>query len=194
MKQNELIEILNLAENLKNYTRHSYTSRGRKESVAEHSWRLSLMAYLVKDEFPEVDIDKVIKMCLIHDLGEAFTGDIPSFDKSKADEDKERSLLISWIKSLPSPLSEDMLLLFEEMFRRETTEAKLFKALDNLEAVLQHNEADISTWSENEYELNLVYGQENVQFSQYLKELREIFRKQSLKKIEHMGKIKDDEF
>ena len=152
------------------------------------------MAYLVKDEFPEVDIDKVIKMCLIHDLGEAFTGDIPSFDKSKADEDKERSLLISWIKSLPSPLSEDMLLLFEEMFRRETTEAKLFKALDNLEAVLQHNEADISTWSENEYELNLVYGQENVQFSQYLKELREIFRKQSLKKIEHMGKIKDDEF
>ncbi len=194
MKQNELIEILNLAENLKNYTRHSYTSRGRKESVAEHSWRLSLMAYLVKDEFPEVDIDRVIKMCIIHDLGEAFTGDIPSFDKSKADEDKERSLLISWIKSLPSPLGEDMLLLFEEMFRRETTEAKLFKALDNLEAVLQHNEADISTWSENEYELNLVYGQENVQFSQYLKELREIFRKQSLKKIEHMGKIKDGEF
>ncbi len=183
MKPNELIEILNLAENLKNYTRHSYTSSGRKESVAEHSWRLSLMAYFVKDEFPEANIDKVIKMCLIHDLGEAFTGDIPSFDKSKADEDNEKNFLLSWVKSLPLMYSEEMLLLFDEMFRQETIESKLFKALDNLEAVVQHNEADIGTWSENEYELNLVYGEDKVQFSPYLKELRKILRKQSLNKI-----------
>lgn len=67
MKPNELIEILNLAENLKNYTRHSYTSSGRKESVAEHSWRLSLMAYFIKDEFPEANIDKVIK-CVLYTI------------------------------------------------------------------------------------------------------------------------------
>ena len=90
MDVRKLIEILSVAEKLKNNTRHSWTSSGRQESVAEHSWRLALMAYLVKDEFPDADINKVILMCIIHDLGEAFTGDIPSFNKTDDDELTER--------------------------------------------------------------------------------------------------------
>ena len=81
MKPREYIEFLNKIEKLKCNTRHSWTSSGRCESVAEHSWRLSVMALLCADEFPKLDIDKVVKMCLIHDFGEAVTGDIPSFFK-----------------------------------------------------------------------------------------------------------------
>ena len=85
MDAQELLKALHVAERLKDATRHCYTSGGRHESVAEHSWRLALMAYWLRDEFPEADMDKVIRMCLIHDLGEAFTGDIPTFLKTKAD-------------------------------------------------------------------------------------------------------------
>ena len=89
MEPEKLIETLAVAERLKDATRHCYTSRGRRESVAEHSWRITLMAYLVSDEFPEANLEKLMKMCLIHDLGEAFTGDIPTFEKSEKDEEKE---------------------------------------------------------------------------------------------------------
>ena len=93
MTPEKLLEILHLAERLKDVPRHCVTSGGRRESVAEHSWRITLMAYLVSDEFPEADIAKVMKMCLIHDLGEAFTGDIPTFLKTAADEAREEELL-----------------------------------------------------------------------------------------------------
>lgn len=72
MKPEKLIEVLSVAERLKDAVRHSYTSGGRRESVAEHSWRITLMAYFVSDEFPEADLLKIMKMCLIHDLGEAL--------------------------------------------------------------------------------------------------------------------------
>ena len=81
MEAGKFLDLMHLAENLKNNTRHSWTSTGRRESVAEHSWRLTVMAYFVKDEFPEADIDRVIRMCMFHDMGEAFTGDIPAFEK-----------------------------------------------------------------------------------------------------------------
>ena len=90
MKPMELLAVLHTAERLKDTTRHCYTSQGRHESVAEHSWRVTLMAYLMRDEFPELDMDKVMQMCLIHDLGECFTGDIPSFEKTAADTARVR--------------------------------------------------------------------------------------------------------
>ena len=94
MEARKLLEALHVAERLKDVTRHCYTSGGRHESVAEHCWRMALMAYFVSDEFPDLDMGKVIKMCLIHDLGEAFTGDVPSFLKNGGDEQKEEALLL----------------------------------------------------------------------------------------------------
>ena len=93
MTPEKLTEILYLAENLKKNTRHSWLSNGRRESVAEHSWRLAFMAYFMKDEFPDVDINKVILMCIMHDFGEAFTGDIPAFDKTSDDENTEENVI-----------------------------------------------------------------------------------------------------
>ena len=146
MKPEDLLQILHTAEKLKDTTRHCDTSGGRRESVAEHSWRLALMAFLLRDEFPALDMDRVLRMCLIHDLGECFTGDIPSFLKSNADTEKEDTLLARWVSSLPSPYCAEMAALYAEMDALETEEAKLYKALDKLEAVIQHNEAPLTTW------------------------------------------------
>ena len=104
MEPEKLLEALHTAEKLKDTTRHCYTSKGRHESVAEHSWRIALMAFWLRDEFPQADMDKVIRMCLIHDLGECFTGDIPAFDKTAADEAAEEALLSRWVDSLPERL------------------------------------------------------------------------------------------
>ena len=142
------------------------------------------MAYFLKDEFPDADLDKVIKMCLIHDLGECFTGDIPTFEKTQSDEETEEALLYKWVKSLPAEFSEEMLELYDEMAKRQTLEAKIFKAIDNLEAVIQHNESSLDTWIPHEYELNKTYGDDKVAFSPYLKELRQVIREDTLHKIE----------
>lgn len=167
MQPKELLSILHQAEKLKCNTRHCYTSSGRHESVAEHSWRLSLMAMLLRHEFPEADMDKVTRMCLIHDLGESFTGDIPSFLKTSANEETEGDVLRRWFASFPSPENEELLALWDEMEALETLEARIYKALDKIEAILQHDEGDLSTWLPLEYELQLTYGQENMKFSPY---------------------------
>ena len=182
-----LLNVLHTAEKLKDTTRHSYTSGGRHESVAEHTFRLALMAYFLKDEFPEVNIDKVIKMCLIHDIGEAFTGDIPAFEKTVADEETEKRLLFDWVENLPAPYNTEMIALYKEMETRQTLEAKLFKALDGLEAVIQHKEADLSTWSDNEYEVNLTYAEDKCDFSPYLRNLRAVIKNETVNKIEKNG-------
>ena len=184
MKPRELLEALHVAERLKDTTRHCYTSGGRHESVAEHSWRAALMAYFLQDEFPEADINKVIRMCLIHDLGEVFTGDIPTFDKTPADAETEDTLLREWGSTLPPELSRDMLVLYDEMDALQTLEAKIYKAIDGLEAVLQHNESPLDTWIPYEYELNQTYANDKVAFSPYLRELRQTLREDTLHKIE----------
>lgn len=183
MDPRQYIQFLNTIEKLKCHTRHSWTSSGRHESVAEHSWRLSVMALLCADEYPTLDIQKVIKMCLIHDFGEALTGDIPSFYKTDADEAKEDHAIEKILSMLPEDTSAELALLFAEMEALETPEAKLFKALDNMEAVVSHNEAPISTWIPLEYTENLIYGQENAEWSEWTKALRDVLRGDSLEKI-----------
>ena len=183
MKPAELLEFLAMAEKLKCNTRHSYTSSGRHESVAEHSFRLALMACMVSDEVPEIDTDKVIRMCLIHDLGEAITGDIPSFEKTDSDEAAEDSAVSGFVNQLPEYWKKQLGEMYSEMNELKTPEAKLYKALDKLEAVIQHNEADISTWLPLEYDLQLTYGTEECSFNEYINSLRDEVRSVSEKKI-----------
>lgn len=183
MEARRLLDALAVAERLKDTTRHCYTSKGRHESVAEHCWMVTLMAYFLRDEFPEADMDKVMRMCLIHDLGEAFTGDIPSFDKTAENERTEERLLREWVDTLPENYREEMTALYSEMDARQTQEAKIYKALDNLEAVIQHNFSELSTWIPREYELNMTYGDDKVEFSDYLRRLREEIRQDTRKKL-----------
>lgn len=101
--------------------------------------------------------------------------------------------MFEWIGNLPAPYCDELATLFEEMIERKTIEAKLFKALDGLEAVIQYNEADLSTWSDNEYELNLTYAEDRVCFSPYLKDLRKIIKDESLHKIKISERRSNDE-
>ena len=183
MEPRRLLETLAVADRLKDTTRHCYTAGGRRESVAEHCWRAALMAYFMRDEFPQTDMDKVIKMLLIHDLGEAFTGDIPSFRKTKENEQTEDELLDEWVATLPQPYAGEMRALYAEMAARETPEAKLYKAIDSLEAVIQHNESPLETWVAEEYELNRTYAWDRVGFSDYLTALRQEMLEDTERKI-----------
>lgn len=173
MEPRVFLNFLHRLEALKCNTRHSWTSTGRHETVAAHSWRLAMMALLLKDELPEVDMDKVLRMCLIHDWGEAVTGDIPSFEKSEADEAEESTALAGLVAQLPQPQRGEMTALFAEMDALKTPEARVYKALDKLEAVIQHNEAPLNTWIPLERELNRTYAVPECAPFPYLAALRQ---------------------
>ena len=177
MDPRSLIDFLRVMERLKDAPRHCWTSGGRRESVAEHSWRVSLMAMLMKDEFPDLDIDRVVRMCLVHDIGEAVTGDIPTFRKTDADRTVEDRAVNGLLDNLPEPWPGELRALFDEMEALETPEAKLYKALDRMEAIQSHNESGADTWLPLEYELNLTYGEREAAFSPYLTALRAEMRR-----------------
>lgn len=179
-----MIEFLRVMERLKDAPRHCWTTGGKRESVAEHSWRVALMAMLVADEFPDLDIDRVIKMCLVHDIGEAITGDIPTFVKTDADRVVEGREVDALIGALPEPWPEWLGALFDEMEALQTPEAKLYKALDRMEAIQSHNESAVETWLPLEYDLNLTYGEENAAFSPFLTALRAEMRRDTEAMIE----------
>ena len=188
MDARKLLELMNTAERLKNVTRHCYTSQGRHESVAEHCWMAMLMAFFMRDEFPEADMDKVMKMLLIHDMGEAFTGDIPTFNKTDEHEQREERLLDKWVDSLPQPYKAELSELYAEMEELSTLEAKIYKSIDGMEAVIQHHESPLDTWVEREYQVNLNHAIDKAAFSPYLAGLRQIIREDTLNKIETEGK------
>lgn len=172
MDPKALIDFLGVLERLKCNTRHSWTSTGRHETVAAHAWRLSMLAWLVRGQVQDVDHDRVLLMCLVHDFGEAVTGDIPAFEKTSADESDEQAAVLSMLQALPADACTQLTALFEEIFALQTREARLFNALDKLEAVLQHNEAPISTWLALEYDLQKTYGVQEASEFPYIDALR----------------------
>lgn len=191
MMPSDFLKILSRAAMLKTTTRHCFTEKNRKESVADHSWRIALMAMLLskEPEFQDTDMNKVIRMCLIHDLGEIFTGDVPAFEKTDADTKNEDALFYDWVRSFPAAQRLEWLELLNEMEELQTKEAKTYKALDKLEAVISHNESDLSTWLPLEYDLQLTYGKENVQFSEYLKAFSERIDEWTKNKIKGLANL-----
>ncbi len=181
------LDFMSLAERLKCNTRHCTNSQGNPESVAEHSWRAALMALCLEQELPEVEVDRVIRMLLIHDLGEAVTGDIPSFLKTAADEATEEEAVERRLAPLPEALRLEFTGLFREMEELATPEARLFKVIDKLEAVIQHNESPISTWEALEYQLQREYGQREAKWFPQTAALREAILRQTEEKIAAEG-------
>lgn len=153
-----VLAFLRAAERLKDTLRTSHTTQGRRESVAEHTWRLCLMAMLFRGEFPDVDFAKLVRICIVHDLGEAVSGDIPAIAQ-KADAPKsgqERRDLVQLTAPLPPRLRDEILELWDEYEAATTPEAKLAKALDKLETVMQHNQG--KNPPDFDYAFNLGYG------------------------------------
>ncbi|MDP1861155.1 MAG: HD domain-containing protein [Gemmatimonadaceae bacterium] len=152
------LDFLRSAERLKNATRSSRTSEGRRESVAEHSWRLCLMALVLRDDYPGVDFARLIGICIVHDLGEAIGGDVPAPAQvgrpPKANQ--ERLDLLTLLASLPVRLRDEIAALWDEYEEARSPEAKLAKALDKLETIMQHNQGLNS--ADFDYRFNLDYG------------------------------------
>ncbi|MDU9394023.1 HD domain-containing protein [Pseudomonas sp. zfem002] len=168
------LAFLREAERLKDVLRSAHTSRGRRESTAEHSWRLALLALVFAQDLGPVDIAKVLKLCLIHDLGEALSGDIPAVEaQAHGDKDaNERRDLQTLTASLEPALQADFLALFDEYQAAATAEAQAVKALDKLETILQHTQGDNP--ADFDYAFNLDYGRRYTDATPFLAALREI--------------------
>ena len=154
----EVINFIKEIEKLKSVTRTAWTSSGRNESTAEHSWRLAVFLMLMKYKFEDIDINKCIKMSLIHDLGEIYDGDISA--KLEVDSELKLNIEERAMNRVLSFLSEDMrdelFQLWNEYNECESKEAKLVKALDKIETIIQHNQGDNP--KDFDYEFNLNYG------------------------------------
>ncbi len=192
--KNEVTSILNLlklAEKLNSELRHSWLSSGRRESVAEHSWQMALMALLVHRHLEKpVNLEHVLKMILVHDLVEAEAGDIPFFENSSRKDQKyqREQEAIENIRNMIDPKTgQEFYNLFQEFELSESPEAKLAKALDNLEVQIQHNHADFSSWEEIEYDL--VYNKMDTPCSHdsFLKELCDAVTSQAEDKMQKNG-------
>jgi putative hydrolases of HD superfamily len=173
-----ILQVLTLAERLKFELRHSYTSSGRQESVAEHTWRMSLMAVLIEPLLKQkVDTTRLLKMIIIHDLVEAEATDISALDVLRHPEirilkmEREKQAIENLRSTLTETNGQEIYDLFYEFEEKETYEAKVANALDKLEVQLQHNHADFSTWEEIEYDMSYMMDK-HVLFDDTLFELK----------------------
>jgi len=159
-----VLDFLRAAERLKVTHRSAYTSEGTSESVAEHSWRVCLMAVVLRDELPHVDLGKLLAMCVIHDLGEAIGGDVPAPEQARrlasdpraTKSAQEREDLLTLLTPLPAATRARIASLWDEYEAASSPEARTAKALDKLETILQHTQGDNP--SDFDYRFNLGYG------------------------------------
>ena len=163
MQQDEarnILRFLQEAERLKNVYRTSWTSGGQPESTASHTWRLCLIAMVVEDYLPEVDTGKLLKMCVVHDLGEAIRGDIPAIDQSDNSQKsvQEREDLLKLVNPLPDHIRQEIIDLWDEYEQATSPEAAVAKALDKLETLLQHNQG--ANPPNFDYIFNIDYGRQ----------------------------------
>lgn len=168
------IKFIQETELLKGVLRTARHSSGRQESTAEHSWRLALLAGVVLEEYPELDRSKVLMMCLIHDMGEIYDGDISALlmpdpaEKLKT----ERQAVETVCSLLPPELGTKFLNIWLEYAGMTSKEALLVKALDKAETIIQHNQG--KNPADFDYEFNLDYGKEYFEADPFLTELRRI--------------------
>ena len=160
------------AERLKNVLRTAYTSEGRHESTAEHSWRLALLAAVLTGERPELDMQRVVLMCLIHDLGEAFDGDVPAIAQTApgVKAASELAAMERLTRLLPPEAGAPIREIWEEYEACQTPEARWVKALDKAETIIQHNQG--ANPAGFDYAFNLTYGSEYFDDGALLSDLR----------------------
>ena len=153
-----VLAFLRAAESLKHTTRTSWTSTGQHETVAAHTWRVCLMALVLAPYFPDVDVGRLLRICLVHDLGEAISGDISAVLQagmpSKAEQ--ERADLEQLTTPLPLTTREEIVALWDEYEQASTPEARLAKGIDKLETILQHNQGMMPP--DFDFRFNLQYG------------------------------------
>jgi putative hydrolases of HD superfamily len=169
-----ILAFLRTAERLKSVTRSGWTTEGERESVAAHTWRLCLMAITLADRFPGIDLARLLKICIIHDLGEALHGDIPAPEQAVngAKTAAEREDLQEVLAPLPLRLRQEFAGLWDEYEAARSPEAQLAKGLDKLETILQHTQGQNP--ADFDYRFNLTYGRQYTAGHPVLVALREL--------------------
>lgn len=170
-----ILEFLRRAEALKTAKRSGWTTAGQPESVAEHTWRLCLMALVLRPAFPDIDLEKLLKICIVHDLGEAIGGDVPAPEQARRASSKsgdERRDLLTLLEPLPPGQRAEILALWDEYEANGTPEARLAKGLDKLETILQHTQGENP--ADFDYRFNIGYGRQYTEHHPVLVELRRI--------------------
>ena len=188
-----LLAFLRAAEALKYQTRTSWTSTGRRESVAEHMWRLCLTALVVAPCCPGVDVARLLELCVVHDLGEAIGGDISALVQARNAEAgdapgkaaQERAELLQLLAPLPAAPRGEILALWEEYEAAATPEARLAKGLDKLETILQHIQG--ANPEDFDYAFNLEYGRRYTSGDVVLEAVRKILDAETAARAEGRG-------
>lgn len=137
----------------------------RNENDAEHSWHLAVMAIVLAEHSNEdIDVLKVVKMVLIHDIVEIDAGDTFIYDTQKdhSNTDEERLAANRIFGLLPKEQAEELIAVWEEFEAGETKEAKFAKAMDRLEPLLQNTSNEGGTWNEFGVGYNKVYEKKKV--------------------------------
>lgn len=173
-----IIKFIAECEKLKDELRHSWSSRGRQESVAEHSWRVAIMLLACEDHLPKnFNILKALKMSLLHDIGEVYAKDIHYAEVNKncssilaRATDEERA--ICRISEILNSQKSDIYDIWKEFADNVTQEATVVNCLDKLEACIQHYQADISTWTRQEFAMIEGYFDEIMSSCTIIEELK----------------------
>ena len=148
-------------DKVKNILRQTHLSgHGRLENDAEHSWHMAVMAYLLREYANEqVDISRVMLMCLIHDIVEIDAGDTYAYDSDSQKSQQEREELAKEriFSLLPDDQKRELISLFDEFEANETAEAKYAHALDNVQPLMLNNSNDGADWREHGVSSEQVY-------------------------------------
>lgn len=169
-----VLQFLRDAEQLKNVYRTAWTSDGQPESTAAHTWRLCLSALVFAKYFPEVNAERLLKLCIVHDLGEAIGGDIPAIhqDASAPKAEQERRDLITLLQPLPPTIREEIVAFWDEYEAATTPEAKVAKALDKVETIMQHNQG--TNPPNFDYDFNIEYARNYTDAVPLIAEIRQL--------------------
>jgi putative hydrolase of HD superfamily len=190
-----ILDFLKFSEKLKTQKRDNLLSDGKYESVADHSWHLALMAFLVYPHLEyKVDLLKTLKMILVHDLTEAEIGDLPfshsikNPDLKKSKDIKEKQEIQKIKDMVGGELGGEVFELWNEYKQRISNEARFVKALDSLEADYQALLfGDINYWDDIYYDIVLSKNDKNCKHEKILQELNQEIKKRTEPEMTKIG-------
>ena len=177
---NKILSFLKKIEKYKLIEREMYCSDlKRRESDAEHSWHLAMFIFLFKKDLPRnLDLDKMFKLALIHDLVEIYAGDTFTFDKlnRKTKYERESAAAKKLFSELPTDLSKEFMELFEEYETLNTKEAKIIKSFDKIQPILQNLCSEGKSWKKHKIKYKNIEEVKHV-YMVHNKLIFEIYRK-----------------
>ncbi len=165
-----MLDFLRRTEGLKSTLRTAWLTSGRQESTAEHSWRLCLFAMLASRHYPNLDALRILQLCVVHDLGETINGDIAAPVQHGSKTVQEKTDLLDLLRPLPEDVQAEFMDLWEDYEHARSPEARLVKALDKLETLVQHSQC--CQPESFHYDFNLTYGEKYTDLDDFIREIR----------------------